>query len=307
MGLIVLHLQKYIFKLDFVKQSVKPANLHEVLQVFRSMEILKATNETESVLRLVTERVFQISPMECQLAENRGLTTGEFETITKIIKQLKQHVPIQYILGTADFYDLEFYVNPSVLIPRQETEELVHWILQDTQNKSLHLNLVDLGTGSGCIPIALKKHLPNATVYGLDIATPALQTANRNALHNRCEVQFYRADVLKKPEMPFEKADIIVSNPPYVTQKEKVEIQPRVLDNEPHQALFVSDDDPLIFYREIGKLAKNYLADSGSLYFEINQYLGDETVSLLTDLGYVVELRKDLNGNNRMIKAKFKA
>ncbi len=279
--------------------------LHDVLKYFRAMPKLLLTNENESILSLVSEHVFKMTSLQCHMADERVLTSFEKEQIEGIIDQIQKDVPIQYILGEAHFYGLKFRVNPSVLIPRQETEELVDWILKDVEDEAAPLKIVDLGTGSGCIPVSLKKDLKNATVYGIDISTDALRTANENASSNRTEVIFYRADVLHQPEMPFEQTDIMVSNPPYVTENEKQQMAPNVLNHEPHLALFVENEKPLAFYEAIADIAQNKLKPDGKLYFEINQYLANETVKMLENKGFKAELRKDLNGNHRMVKAVF--
>lgn len=235
----------------------------------------------------------------------------------KVIVDLKQEKPIQYSIGETDFYGLTFMVTPDTLIPRPETEELVDWILNDIRHyeeeQLSNLSLVDIGTGTGCIPISLAKNLPKAKVLAVDISKEALKIAIKNAKQNEVKVEFIEQDILKQDELVKEASsslnqqfDVIVSNPPYVRELEKEEIKKNVLDNEPHLALFVDDTDALLFYREISKYAKTHLKENGVLYFEINQYLGKETVELIQSLGFSeVELRKDLSGNDRMIKAKL--
>ena len=229
--------------------------------------------------------------------------------------ELKKEKPIQYILGETEFYGLPFLVNENTLIPRPETEELVAWILEsakyEVQNKKL--NLLDIGTGSGCIAISLAKNLPNAQVAAIDVSEKALVIAKENAKVNAVDVNFIQADILKMddldqlPTSNFQLPthfDIIVSNPPYVRNLEKVEIKPNVLNYEPHLALFVEDTDALLFYRKIAELAFENLSKKGQLYFEINQYLGKETIEVLERLGFKnIELRKDIYGNDRMVKS----
>lgn len=205
--------------------------------------------------------------------------------------------PVQYIIGKTFFYGLEFEVSPDVLIPRPETEELVDWIIKSDGDKS---TILDLCTGSGCIAIALAKNL-NADVIAVDVSQNAIDVAVRNAESNQTKIEFLRQDILKGLQVD-RLFDIIVSNPPYVRDLEKAEIRDNVLRYEPHLALFVPDDDALVFYRKIGEWAKRHLREKGRLYFEINQYLGPQTVSLLKEIGFKdVELRKDLAGNDRMI------
>ncbi len=217
-----------------------------------------------------------------------------------VLNSLEQQQPIQYIFGKAHFYGLEFKVNEDTLIPRPETEELVEWIIHEN-NKRPAFNVLDIGTGSGCIPITLAKHITQAAVSSIDVSVNALAIAKENAQANEVSVNFILTDILQAITLP-QQYDVIVSNPPYVRNLEKAEIKPNVLQYEPHLALFVEDSDPLIFYRKIAHLALNHLKPGGKLYFEINQYLGAETVTLLEEIGFTnVILRKDLFGNDRMI------
>jgi release factor glutamine methyltransferase len=230
-----------------------------------------------------------------------------------VLSELKKEKPIQYILGETEFYGLPFLVNENTLIPRPETEELVAWIIESTKYEvqNTRLNLLDIGTGSGCIAISLAKNLSNAQVAAIDVSEKALVIAKENAKVNAVDVNFIQTDILKVddldqlPTSNFQLPthfDIIVSNPPYVRNLEKVEIKPNVLAYEPHLALFVEDTDALLFYRKIAELALKNLSENGKLYFEINQYLGKETVELLESLGFKnIELKKDIYGNDRMI------
>jgi release factor glutamine methyltransferase len=209
--------------------------------------------------------------------------------------RLEKGEPIQYIIGTTWFYGLEFQVTPDVLIPRPETEELVDWIVQSKPKGEI----LDLCTGSGCIAVSLAKTL-NQKVTAVDVSAGALEVAKQNAKLNEVEVEFLERDVLNLEDFSG-KFEVIVSNPPYVRELEKAEILPNVLEHEPHLALFVPDDDALIFYRKIAQWSLAHLAPNGRLYFEINQYLGPQTVKMLEGFGYKVELRKDMAGNDRMI------
>ena len=218
--------------------------------------------------------------------------------LTKLIKE----EPIQYIIGKTEFFGLPFLVNKNTLIPRPETEELVEWILNEI-DKTNSQKILDIGTGTGCIPISLAKKLSNVEVFAIDVSENALKIAKQNAALNNTKINFIETDILNTNTLP-QSFNIIVSNPPYVRELEKVEIKNNVLENEPHLALFVEDNNPLIFYNKIANLAKHQLTKNGLLFFEINQYLGDETVLLLKQKGFSkIELRKDLFGNNRMIKA----
>jgi release factor glutamine methyltransferase len=229
----------------------------------------------------------------------------EMEVWNYILEQLKIEIPIQYLLGKTNFYGLDFEVNENVLIPRPETEELVEWIIKENA-KTIglkDLKILDIGTGSGCIAISLAKNILNAQVYALDVSEKALATAKRNAAINKVDVIFITQNILETDDLN-QQFDIIVSNPPYVRNFEKQEIKKNVLDNEPHLALFVDDDNALLFYKKIAVLAKKNLPPSGKLFFEINQYLGKETLMLLDELNFNnIELRKDSYGNHRMIRA----
>ena len=240
---------------------------------------------------------------------------SEIKDWNVILEQLKLELPIQYILGSTSFYGLKFEVNENVLIPRPETEELVEWIINSNLKISSaqfgkasgerfnNLKILDIGTGSGCIAIALAKNLPNAQVFAIDVSERALATAKKNAEQNDVNINFIQKNILETTDLE-QQFDIIVSNPPYVRNLEKAEIKKNVLEHEPHLALFVDDHDALIFYRKIGELAQKNLSKQGKLYFEINQYLGKETVELLENLGFSdVELKKDIYGNDRMIQS----
>jgi release factor glutamine methyltransferase len=230
------------------------------------------------------------------------------------LSELLNQKPIQYIIGATEFYGLPFLVNENTLIPRPETEELVEWIVAESRNSATgSLKILDIGTGSGCIAISLAKNLPNAEVFAVDVSEKALAVAKKNADTNKVKVNFIQADILKindlveLPTSNFQLPthfDIIVSNPPYVRHLEKAEIKPNVLEYEPHLALFVEDTDALLFYRKIAELANENLAEKGKLFFEINQYLGKETLQLLEKFGFnSTELKKDIYGNDRMTRS----
>ena len=218
----------------------------------------------------------------------------------QLLKQLLLEIPIQYLLGATSFYGLEFEVNESVLIPRPETEELVEWVLSATS----HLNtFLDIGTGSGCIAISIAKNRTDSKVSAIDVSESALEVAEKNAVNNDVSVLFFQKDILETSDLECQ-LDCIVSNPPYIRTLEKAEIKKNVLDHEPHLALFVDDNDPLLFYRKIAQLALKSLNSKGYLFFEINQYLGKEMNDLLIQMGFEnVILKKDIYNNDRMIRA----
>ena len=259
--------------------------------------------EVESFFYLILENKHQLKRVDLALQPNLKFTTSEIELWNAIQEKLQKQIPVQYILGTISFYGLDFMVNENVLIPRPETEELVEWIVNENLNieKLKDLKILDIGTGSGCIAISLAKNLPNAQVFAIDVSEKALATAQKNAESNEVKVTFLEKNILETFDLEQE-FDIIVSNPPYVRNLEKVEINKNVLEYEPHLALFVEDDDALIFYKKIAQLAQKNLVENGSLYFEINQYLGKEMILLLEEMQFKnIELKKDIYGNDRMI------
>lgn len=256
--------------------------------------------EAESFFYISLEELKGWRRMDYLMRANETVTLHEEGKWQNVLHQLEQYRPIQYIFGKAYFYGLEFKVNENTLIPRPETEELVEWIVHEN-NKKQQLSILDIGTGSGCIPISLAKNLPQAQVAAIDVSEAALAVAKENATANNVEVNFILTDILTAETLS-QQYDVIVSNPPYVRNLEKADIKPNVLEHEPHLALFVEDTDPLIFYRRIAQLALNHLKPGGKLYYEINQYLGPETVALLEDTGFKnIVLRKDLFGNDRMV------
>lgn len=257
--------------------------------------------EIDSFFYLLIDYKLQLKRVDVALNPNQKIENENLSFFTDALKKLTKEIPIQYIIGTTEFFGLPFYVDQHVLIPRPETEELVNWIVSTTLNDQI--KILDIGTGSGCISISLAKNLPNTEVWALDVSKDALEIAKKNATLNNVTIQFINENVLTLKALPQE-FDIIVSNPPYVRELEKQEINNNVLENEPHLALFVDNNNPLLFYDKIADLAKNSLTKCGELYFEINQYLGKETVELLKNKGFKnIELKKDIFGNDRMIKA----
>lgn len=260
--------------------------------------------EILSFFYLLSESILGLKRVDVALYLDKEISEEEMTSFESAKKRLEIQEPIQYIIGETHFFGLDFKVDPNVLIPRPETEELVDWILQDYNVKSKSIRILDIGTGSGCIAISLAKNLPGSEVFAIDVSQKAIEIARHNSKKNKVEVQFLEEDILGIEDLP-KNFDVIVSNPPYVRELEKLEMKPNVLNNEPKQALFVKDDDPLIFYKKISELARRRLKPEGALYFEINQYLGQETKHLIENLGYrAVVLRKDLCSNERMIRAR---
>ncbi len=256
--------------------------------------------EIGSFFSILIEDFLGLSRLDLALDRERELSKAEEEKLNVALQRLRQHEPIQYITGNTEFYGLSFSVSRDVLIPRPETEELVEWILEDCNHQE-QLNILDIGTGSGCIAISLAKNLPNAKVTAFDISGDAIKVAQGNAVLNEVEVEFFKKDILAVDFLP-EKFDIIVSNPPYVRELEKKDMQRNVLEHEPDTALYVKDEDPLLFYRKITDLAAQNLVPKGKLYFEINQYLGKETEALLTEKNFQTRLKKDIFGVDRMLR-----
>lgn len=271
---------------------------------FDSLKNIQDEQEIESFFFILTEYLHNLKRVDVALNSNFELSDEEVQKWNAILVDLQQEKPIQYITGEAWFYGLKFEVNENTLIPRPETEELVEWIIESQKSKvqSQKLEILDIGTGSGCIPISLKANLPQANVSAIDVSEKALEMSKRNAELNNVEVNFIQNNILEVGDLN-QHFDVIVSNPPYVRNLEKEEIKKNVLDYEPHLALFVEDTDALLFYRKIAQLALKNLSPNGLLFFEINQYLGKETVELLENIGFKnIELKKDMYGNDRMIR-----
>ena len=268
-------------------------------------------SEAEFFFYIILEKLQKLKRIDLALQPNLELSENDLKKWEAIVSELKTQKPIQYILGETEFYGLPFLVNENTLIPRPETEELVELIIKDVKNSKLetsNLQLLDIGTGSGCIAISLAKNIEIAQVFTIDVSEKALEIAKKNAEINNVDVNFICENILETVFLSavegFPKLfDVIVSNPPYVRNLEKAEIAANVLAFEPHLALFVEDTDALLFYRKIAQLAKESLSKNGRLYFEINQYLGIETIELLENLGFRdIILMQDIYGNDRMVK-----
>ena len=257
--------------------------------------------EIRTFTRLILEEVCNLSFSEIASCKFNDLSDNKKQNIISIVKRLQNNEPIQYILGNTEFYGLTLKVTPSVLIPRPETEELVEWILLETTQPNP--NILDIGTGSGCIAITLAKKIDNATVEAWDVSREALNVAKENATINHVTVNFLEVDALK-PLQENQRFDIIVSNPPYIREMERKTMSSNVLDYEPQLALFVPDNKALIFYNRIADIALQQLNSDGWLYFEINHAKGAEVVQLLKEKGFVnIELKKDISRNDRMVRA----
>lgn len=278
--------------------------LYDIQNMFhQELDAFYATEEVDSFFYLLIDNYYSVTRI--QLALNPDLTASNSSTILNALKSLRQHKPIQYILGKTEFFGLPFKLNKHTLIPRPETEELVAWVINEFANNNKPLNILDVGTGSGCIAISLAKKLPHANVYALDVSAEALKIAQYNATLNNVEVTFFETDILTnydKTLLVSKTFDIIVSNPPYIREAEKQLMQPNVLNNEPHLALFVKDNNPLLFYEAISQFAVNNLTKKGMLFFEINEYLGRDMITLLRANFSNIELKQDIFKKDRMLK-----
>ena len=270
--------------------------------------------EIKSLGYLMLSAVRNVDKTSVLRDKDKQLSLNERLRIEEMVEELKQYRPIQYITGETEFYGLKFKVDENVLIPRPETEELVEQVLKPPPNplqkRGNKCRVLDIGTGSGCIAVGLAKHLPQAEVYALDISSKALDVARQNAKLNQVEVHFFEHDILKDEPLAFPFAsllfDCIVSNPPYITVKEKAAMAKNVLDYEPHQALFVPDENPLLFYERIADFARSRLKENGALYLETNSFYGRASAKALEEKKYrSVQLIKDISGNDRIIIAKI--
>lgn len=269
-------------------------------KIHEGLATVYTDGEIKALTRILAIELLGVSQMTYFLKESVTLTAEQDSLLDDAIARLQKHEPIQYILGYSDFCGLRFNVTPATLIPRPETSELVEWIASEANGNE---SILDIGTGSGCIAISIANKLPLSKVSAWDISPDALAVATENSKANDCNVAFETVDILGH-QPAGEQFDIIVSNPPYIKENEKSAMHSNVLDWEPHTALFVPDNDPLLFYRTIAQKATTMLRPGGKLYFEINRAHGKETVEMLAALGYAnIELRKDFADNDRMIRA----
>ncbi|MFS4492082.1 peptide chain release factor N(5)-glutamine methyltransferase [Maribacter sp. 2308TA10-17] len=284
--------------------------LREIKNIFHTeLDTLYPKEEVDSFFYMLIEDQLELERFVLAMEPNLIISKEEETPLFEALSRLKLQEPIQHIIGTTHFMDMDFEVTSNVLIPRPETEELVHWIIEEVHSTKYEvrsrntLKILDVGTGSGCIAISLAKNLPKAKVYALDVSAEALEVAQKNAKLNNVDIDFLKDDILALESMDTN-FDIIVSNPPYVRELEKKEMQTNVLEHEPDLALFVSDENPLVFYKGITAFAVKNLKENGLLFFEINQYFGKETEQLLKNHNFSeIELRKDMFGNDRMLKA----
>ncbi len=271
-------------------------------QLIQQLAALYEPREAASITHLVLEHLTGMNKTDRMIHKHQELSAEQEANFLRIVAALLNHRPIQYVLGEAWFGGMKFMVNEHTLIPRPETEELIEWI-KATANPEPQ-KVVDIGTGSGCIPITLKKEFPLWQLTAIDVSDDTLEVAKQNATLNQVAIEFRGMDFLNESlwsNLP--DYNIIISNPPYIKKSEKGTMSANVVDHEPHVALFVPDEDALIFYRKIASFGLVHLKKNGQLFFEINQLLGKEVCTLLEEMGYHPILRKDLHGNDRMIMA----
>ena len=277
--------------------------IRAALETFRNnLSGLYPPEEIESFITLLFEHLFKLSRIQLHFKQHEIIPEAKLTQLKEILDRLGKFEPIQYILGETEFYGLKFKVNSSVLIPRPETEELVDWILKDSPQQDA--SLLDIGTGSGCIPVAITKNRTDLRTEGWDVSIEALNTAHENAILNKVTVNFSKVDILDWCNYPADvKFDIIVSNPPYVTRSEESLMLKNVTEHEPHLAVFVPDENALVFYQAIAAFSEYHLNAGGCLYFEINERMGGAVERLLRKHFSTVTVKKDINGKDRMVKA----
>jgi release factor glutamine methyltransferase len=287
--------------LEYKTKDIKNRFINELANIYPA-------GESESIFHFIIEHVFGIKKHDLLLNPAISLSDKELVKLDNCLKRLKQNEPVQYIVGKTFFYGIEFLVNNNVLIPRPETEELVSWVLETVKFKNLaDTSILDIGTGSGCIAVALKKHLPFSGVYAWDVSEGSVEVAKQNAIQNNVFVNIEVKNILTVNELYSCRFNVIVSNPPYITPSEKHDMHPNVVQYEPHTALFVGNNNALRFYECIAKFASEALKPEGYLFFEINENRGEEVKKLLLLNNYhEVEIKKDINGKPRMVKAQKK-
>lgn len=279
-------------------QDTKQAMKHQLSNVYDALEL-------NSIVNILIEEVTGWDALHQNIHKNDALEQSHTDQLTQYVEKLLTGKPLQYIIGKAWFMGKAFMVNEAVLIPRPETEELVEWIIEYAQIINKPLSILDIGTGSGCIPISLKQAIPNASITAIDISKEALAVAQQNAAADNTNIEWIELDILQTKHLK-DQYDIIVSNPPYIPLREKPNMQSQVIDHEPAIALFVPDQYPLIFYSKIAHIGKSALKPNGQLFFEIHYDQGEAILALLNEMGYHAELRQDIYGKDRMVRASLK-
>ncbi len=280
-------------------QDTKQAIKHQLTSIYDSLEL-------NSIVNMLIEEVTGWDALHQNIHKNDSLEEAQSNLLDAYVQQLLTGKPIQYIIQKAWFMGQPYLVNEHVLIPRPETEELIEWIVSYAAIVNKPLAILDIGTGSGCIPIALKMALPNANISSIDISKAAIEVAKQNAATHKTEITFIEQDILQTKQLQ-DRYDIIVSNPPYIPNREKGSMQKQVIEFEPEIALFVSDHFPLLFYSKIAQIGKTALKPNGQIFFEIHFDQGDALLKLLDEIGYHAELQQDMYGKDRMVRASLKS
>jgi release factor glutamine methyltransferase len=280
-------------------QDTKQAIKHQLGNLYDAIEM-------NSMVNIIIEEVTGWDALHQNIHKNDALESSQIEQLDHFVEQLLNGKPLQYIIQKAWFLGKAYFVNEAVLIPRPETEELVEWIIEYAQIINKPLSILDIGTGSGCIPISLKLAIPNAHITAIDISKEALAIAEQNAANYHTEIEWIAQDILQTKHLK-DRYDIMVSNPPYIPLREKLAMQKQVADHEPEIALFVPDQFPLIFYSKIAHIGKSALKPNGQLFFEIHYDQGEAIIALLNEMGYHAELKQDLFGKDRMVRASLKS
>lgn len=300
----------FSYRLILLQVNTLTMLIHEIILDYqKQLQTIYDANESRSITEWVMQYVFKFSKAQLHAHYKDEVSDDHYKLLNTYLQRLLNFEPLQYIIGETEFYGLPFKVNKHVLIPRPETEELVDLILNDLKSNddaTSKISILDIGTGSGCIAISLKKNLKSSNVFALDVSKDALQVANQNSKLNDVEIQFIEDSILSpKTDLLNELAlDIIVSNPPYIRKMEAALMHNNVLQHEPHLALFVDDEDALLFYRHIAFYAMQHLKPQGKLYFEINEAKGEEVKRMLLENGFKkVEVIKDFSSKDRMVKA----
>ena len=272
--------------------------------IVNKLKAIYENSEAENISGWVIEHLAGIRRSDRTINKEKPISPGQELQLNQYLNRLLLHEPVQYVLNEAWFYGFKFYVDKNVLIPRPESEELLEWIISDCKSPIDKLSILDIGSGSGCIPIVLKKKLAKAEIWSCDVNPEALKVANQNATALGVNLKFVELDFLNEEQREnLPSFDIIVSNPPYIPEKDKENMRLNVIDHEPATALFVPDNDALIFYKAIADFGKNHLIKDGIMYMEINESFGNETSVLFQSRGYMTVLKNDMQGKERMIKA----
>lgn len=268
------------------------------------LKTIYADREAANIANWVIEHITETKKTDRIIHKEKKLSGEQLTQLNNYLQRLMHHEPVQYVLNEAWFYGLKYYVDKNVLIPRPETEELIEWVISDCKFPIEVLYILDIGTGSGCIPISLKRKLRRAQIWSCDISEAALQVAKKNATTIGADVNFLHLDFLDRAQRnQLPSFNIIISNPPYIPEKDKEEMQRNVVKYEPATALFVPDNDPLIFYKAIADFGKEKLIPGGMIYLEIHEDLGEAVCKLFQTAGYYTEIKKDMQGKERMVKA----